>query len=561
MKKTRKILSTFMAMSMVASVVANFAACGGVGPGIEQIDQGRTQLYVLNFNGGFGDKWLKDIKAEFEALHANNSYENGKKGVQIILNSGKKLGNDIEQDLLEATDEIYFTEYVSPLYDYISKDYLLDITDIVTETLPGEDRSIEDKMSQTQRDFLKVDFTNSGNTKYYAIPHYSIYTGIIYDIDLFEEQGLYLLKDGGYSIPGAFFNGEYIGSGELSNGPDGQAGTYDDGMPATYDEFFALCDYMVKNKGVIPFNWFGKQGAIYHGNLVNSMHADYEGMEQMRLNFTLDGTAKNLVSVDASGNVTDLPDLEITNENGYELAAQGGYYYALKFMEQVITGEGYHNATKTGSLTYTHLQAQSDYLYSSYRQSPIAFLIEGTWWENEASDTFEAMAQFSLGKYDRRFGMLPFPKATSDKIGEKFTVYDGKTAFGFIAKNTPKEKHELAKEFLQFCYTDDKLADFSVKTNSFRDLDYTLTGEQQAQLSGFGKYLYDVKASGNLDIVYPFTTTTKFVDNSSTILGLMGYTRVDGTAVSAVKYIGKRSLLDMFNESKNYRKTIWASLN
>ncbi len=559
----KKFISTLLALSTVVTISSNFVACKP--PDFEQIDKSKVQLYVLNYNGGFGDKWLKDAKKEFEELHAEDTYGD-KKGVQIMIDSNKTLGTDIETKLMNAEAEIYFTQNMSPLYDYISLDYLLDITDIVTTKAAGDETTIEEKMSPSQKEFLKVDFKNTGTPKYYAIPHYSVYMGIVYDIDLFESQGLYLLEDGGYSIPGAFMNGQYIGSGKLAKGPDGESGTYDDGMPATYEEFFDLCNYMLDSKSIMPFHWFGKGGAMYQNDLMLSMYADYEGVDQMSLNFTMDGTATNLISVDDNGNVTPRDDLEINSDNAYELATQAGLWYSMQFLETVNAGKSdknklYHNPTKTGSMTYTHLQAQSDYLYSSYRQSPIAMLIDGVWWENEASDTFTAMESLSLGKKDRRFGMLPFPKATNEKVGEKFTVYDGKAAFGFIAKNTPKDKHEIAKEFLQFCYNEDNLAKFSAATNTFRDLKYTLSPEQQENLSGFGKSLYNMHISDNVEIVYPYSSNLKFVNNANTIINFLGSTRISGNKVGITSKLGKESLTTLFNNVKDYREDSWDTLN
>lgn len=554
----KKITSVVLALS-VCSSLGSFASCK-FDDGIEQIDTSKTQLYVQNFDGGFGSDWLWSLKEKYEKAHAEDVYEKGKKGVQIMLSNAKILAGDLEKNIMEASEEVFFTQNFDCLFDYIARDFLLDISDIVTEKLPGENRSIEDKMTEQQKDFLCVDYTNSGNGKYYAIPHYSVYTGIIYDIDLFENEGLYLLDDGTYSVPGAFNDGKYMASGRLSTGPDGKYETYDDGLPATYEEFFALCDYMV-NKSITPFNWLGKGGDWYLSDVRLSMYADYEGIEQMSLNYNLNGTAKNLISVDENNNITKLPNTNITPQNAYELSMQAGQYYSIDFMSKIKTNTSYHNANKTGSMTYTHLQAQSDFLYSSYKKAPIAMLIDGAWWENEATDTFKAMEQFSLGKMDRRFGLMPFPKATQDKVGERFTVYDGKMAYGVIAKATPSYKHELAKDFLQFCYTDENLAEFSEMTNSFRDLDYTLTDAQISKLSSFGKSMYDIKVSKTMDIVYPLSDNVDFLSNMGTFTYGIDQTYTDGYVVNISTYLGKMSPADMIKAQKEYRISIWDNLN
>lgn len=557
----RKIISSVLAFSMLFALVPGAASCGQR-PGVIEIDKDKTQLFVMNYDGGFGSKWLDDVAAKFEKLHENDSYETGKKGVQIVPNKTKTQAADLETSIMGAEDEVYFTQNFTVLFDYIAKGYLLDITDAVTEKLPGENRSIADKMSENQRGFLCVDYQNTGNGKYYAVPHYSGWTGLIYDIDLFENQGLYLVSDGTYSIPGAFNEGKYLGGKALSNGPDGQPNTYDDGLPATYEEFFKLCDYMVKQKSITPFNWFGVGQDWYLVALMEALQADYEGVEQMTLNFTFDGTAKNLISVSADGQITKLPELEITADNGYELGGQAGLYYAMQFLEKMIHGKGYHNVSKTSSLTYTHLQAQSDFLYSSYKNNPIAMLLDGNWWENEASDTFRAMEKVGLGKSERRFGFLPYPKVSEANVGEKAVMLDLQPAYGVIAKATPEYKQELAKEFLQFCYSDENLAEFSVSTNAFRDLDYTLTAEQQAKLSGFGKYMYALKESKQVEVVYGMSDSIKFLDNQSTLSRILEKVYWNNTATYASEWIRNGiSTNTLFKTAKEYRQSIWSTLN
>ena len=61
----------------------SLTGCRGSGPSDdgreEKIDKSRTQLYVSNFNGGYGDTWLKSLKTKFEAMKAK--WENEKQEV------------------------------------------------------------------------------------------------------------------------------------------------------------------------------------------------------------------------------------------------------------------------------------------------------------------------------------------------------------------------------------------------------------------------------------------------------------------------------------------------
>lgn len=95
---------------------------------------------------------------------------------------------------------------------------------------------------------------SDGKTHYYAIPHYSAYTGIIYDIDLFDENLYYFAK----TPTGSALEELFVADNTVarSAGPDGVEGTDDDGLPATYDEFFKLCEY-IKQGAATPLVWTG----------------------------------------------------------------------------------------------------------------------------------------------------------------------------------------------------------------------------------------------------------------------------------------------------------------
>ena len=55
-----------------------------------EVDEKRTQLYVYNYAAGYGTEWMSKAIAEYEQLHANDVYEEGKVGVQIVPTHMKK---------------------------------------------------------------------------------------------------------------------------------------------------------------------------------------------------------------------------------------------------------------------------------------------------------------------------------------------------------------------------------------------------------------------------------------------------------------------------------------
>lgn len=73
-------------------------------------------------------------------------------------------------------------------YSYATQGLFADITDIVTE---GGENSIESRLSADQKKYYTL---NGG--KYYALPREEGIGCMTYDIDLFEDYGLYFAKNG-----------------------------------------------------------------------------------------------------------------------------------------------------------------------------------------------------------------------------------------------------------------------------------------------------------------------------------------------------------------------------
>ena len=95
MKKLAKlILILVLALTMTVTAAAcrgggsdpnNPGGPGGNTPGggdtgiTEEVDTARTQLYVSNFNGGYGDEWLKTLKTRFEEFYKDTELEPAKR--------------------------------------------------------------------------------------------------------------------------------------------------------------------------------------------------------------------------------------------------------------------------------------------------------------------------------------------------------------------------------------------------------------------------------------------------------------------------------------------------
>ena len=421
--------------------------------------------------------------------------------------------------LVKSKNAIYFTEGI----DYkqlMDAGYMLDMSEILDTPLTeyGEQESIYDKMETTQKDYYVR------GDKCYALPTYNAFFGIIYDVDLFEDYGFYFAANAENGNDGFVLSK----TDAKSNGPDGVPSN-DDGLPATYAEFFKLCDRM-QDAGVTPFIWSGEYESSYIRQLAGALWVDYEGKDAALNFYDLTGSVEVVDSIDEQGNVS-LKTIDITSANGYEIYAQAGRYYSVKFIENMVKGGATERYWQylSFNLTQSHTNAQEDYLYSKYEtnkttsnpnevKKPIAMLADGCWWQSEADLTFSDVAAAygsQASKENRRFGFMPMPKATQEQVGEGVTLLDALNAKVFINANVSNNavQKDLAYKFIRFIHTDKSLSEFQGITNVPKAFDYELSAEDEAKLTYFGKSLNQMKTNSDIVYEYALTSTVEMMAN------------------------------------------------
>ena len=541
-KKFNKILSVGLSAVMGAAITGCTPAetppnMSSVAP----VDATKSQLYVSNFNGGAGFEWLNKLAARFEEDFADTSFEEGKTGVQVRITNHKGVALST---IPQSRDEVYFLEQVN-YYDAISSGYALEITDIITETLTkyGESQSIEDKLYDTQLDYWKTE-----NGKYYGIPHVQSPTVITYDIDLFNRLNLFFDENGEI--------GKKNTDTGLGKGPDNKPGTYDDGLPATYADFYKLCETM-KLRGVDPMVWSGMY-PFYLSNFIAQMKSDYEGADNAKLAFTFDGTATKLVqSIDNNGNITFRDPVTITEENGYEVYSSAGFYYAFDFVEEIINNKYYAN--KSFNEAVSHTDAQSLFLMSSFTsEKDIGMLVEGLWWVNEAKPTFTQMSSYQgASLMERNLGVMPLPKATTKELGQKAVLLDTLNQAAFISAYVAESKQELAKTFLQYTATQESLEEFILTTGLPRgfNVDYS---DILNSLSPYTKSILNVFA--NSDYVMSGSSASVFQKNYA-VLQCEYMCGTDEYRYTNIAIKEGKTALEMFNAIRNkYSAVRWANM-
>lgn len=488
MIKSKKIAAVLLAAVAAAGVL------GGCGGNVQEIDSTKTQLYIGNFDGGMGSRWLDVYIDGFEEMYKDTPFEDGKTGVEVVPLNDKVMfeADTIQQSIANSTVNLFFTEGVS-YYEFVDDGLLYDISDIVEANIPGEEESIAAKLSEQQRSYYAVD------GKYYGLPHYRTFRGIVYDIDLFNEKRLYIKSDG-------TINGRSTDT-DLSAGPDGNPETtYDNGLPATYEEFFKWCDYVKTYKNVIPICWTGAYKESYTKHLLDALRTDAQGYVGAQLLHSVNADAAVETTL-ISGFDEGVPQTEkktITRSNYKEVVKSEGVYYALKFLSTLIENNYYYSLSMNG--TQTHELTHYDFLHSRFDPdtTPIAMMIEGTWWEEESNDIFASMAQTydNASREERNFGFLPLPKADAAKAGPQ-VLFDGNASMVFVNGNCDAVHADLAKKFIQYISTDANLQLFNTITGIARDYDFSLTAEQKASLTTFASSIDDL-ISANGGIVYGY---------------------------------------------------------
>ena len=489
----KKNVSLVLALALVLTLLAGCGTVGtvqndNVGGNVEATDPSKSQITVATWDGGLGSQWLENAAAEFEALYADaTNFEEGKTGVEITILASRSFDGSA-MAFTPLTHDIYFVEAVD-YYAMINNGQLADMTDVMTSSLSdyGEDGTIAEKLDPALDAYL----TNVDG-KYYAVPFYETYYSFAYDVDLWDAKSFYISSSGGWTNA----------DGDLSAGPDGVSGTSDDGMPATYAEFATLLT-RIQDADVTPFVT-ASNAQDYVANFLYQLWADYEGEEQMMLNFTFDGTATDLIDVSADGTVTELEDTAISMENGYLLQKQAGKYAVLQFTEDVLLG-----SDDNYEIIDTHINAQKSFVRGGIaNDKPIAMIVEGSWWENEAK---EALKDLESAGYERHnYAVMPMPHATEEQIGQTPTWLAMSNSFGFIASNC--DNSALAQEFMKFLHTDKNLSAFTAEVNMTRALNYDLTADDAAKISTYCQSILDLKESGT--VIYPVSIIPEVVNNN-----------------------------------------------
>ena len=506
-KKVQKSVACLLSVSCFAACLTG---CNLFIEEGEQVDATKMQLYVGNFNQGFGKEWLENAAERFTEWAKDKHYSDDTTGVQIFVDD-MQIGSAVVNSLDNNRAEIIFNESVD-YYTWIRNGNLVDITDIVKGdmgTVGESGESIYGKMYPSAQEFYE--YTDG---KIYGIPFHESTYGIIYDIDVFEDNALFMDTNGNFTLRSQT-------DPNASAGPDGDASTaIDNGLPATFSEFYALCDTML-TRGLQPLTWTGKNNN-YTSRFIQSMAAYLDGYKESRVKYDLKGNAEHIIA-SFDGNTPVLREsTPITDQNGYLMTGTTGMYYALEFFYNLITrtveGDHYYNESNLMSQAYDHMNAQDDFVRNGVSgKADTAMLIDGVWFLNEAKGTFDSISVSDPSKSAsvRKFGLMPLPHP--DGWGNtKFTYLETNQTICGVTKKATEEKMDLIKDFIQFLHTDSELQAFTETTSTLRAFDYLSDYDvENGNLTPFAKQLVSLKQYIGDDVVYPISTNNYYASNTT----------------------------------------------
>ncbi len=495
----KKFLS-FLLCLLMAFPAFSMAACDD---GREKPDPNRTQVYVGVLTCGVGFDFAYSLKRAYEAVHPE---------IQVMIDEMDSSGDApaMKANIQNARQDILF------MVNYTMKDFvtvnnqssnlLADITDIITD---GDENSIHSKMYAGIKSYHNVGTEES--PKYFSLPWYSSYGGTVYDVDLFENENLYNLK----SYKGL----DCIeGNADDNYGPDGLPNTYDDGLPATWEDMKLLIRAL-NGKNITPFAWTSYEG--YLQEWMSSVWASYEGEANYSILQDFTGTYKS----------SNAEDLLITEENGYHVAYQNGKLASLKVLEYIMRN-GYYD-TRSLNPSEGHLVAQQNYLESVETERRTAFLMEGNWWEYEAKDYFDEMASTADAKYAygvRKFGYFPCPKFIGssdipDQVNMNTTFVSGviEDQTNVVVVNKASDVLEEAKDVLKFAYSDAMNADFTMNTGMCRPFDYTMTKDQLKGLTNYQRSVWEATHQPNVERIAGANRTGLMAQSNIYISNICAY--------------------------------------
>lgn len=316
------------------------------------------------WNSGYGVDWIYALAEDFKSTHPgvaiNISAKSGTSGTGLFYNTITSGASANDTDLYFAYGPKYL-QYVTG--EYASNKLLEPLDEVLNYTVPGESKSIKEKIGSNILEVLTYDngTEDTSDDVTYALPYGSGYSGIIYNATKFQQYGLT--------------------------------------VPRTTEELKNVTDIAIEET---PYNGETK-GASASAKKTVFIH--YPGYWQD----SVIGWWLQYAGKEEFNNYWTFENVDIANMSTQkDVHYQTGLKEALQSLSDVITPKG---ATYNGSNTLDYMTLQSRFLES---EDALMYAC-GSWLETEMKkgEDFEAdtMNNFKMMK-------LPVLSAVKDKLSD-----------------------------------------------------------------------------------------------------------------------------------------------
>lgn len=189
--KMKKLLSLVLAGAMILGLAAcgskdsgsdGKANAGSEADGSSEADGGSEVVKVAAVETAYGPQIWQDVAAAFEEVHEGVTVElTVDKNLEDVISPDMKAGNYPDVIMRAVGAESGMTE------TFIKDNNLVDLTDVLDMTVPGEETTVGEKILGG---FTDNTITNPyGDGKTYLMPMFYSPCGLFYNAALFEEKG------------------------------------------------------------------------------------------------------------------------------------------------------------------------------------------------------------------------------------------------------------------------------------------------------------------------------------------------------------------------------------
>ena len=545
-----KKLVTFISMLMCLIMAFSAVACGGKDD--DGLSDDMVQITLQGSTDGYGVRALRLQAARFNKAFENKVYtdeETGKvyTGAQLEITEARSSASPTSAWLTD-TNTMYNTALDSTSSSAVQaydNGYIANIDYILRKTIPGEDKSIYDKIAEGKRYLYGGTVAGSTNENQFdllGMPFNVTYNGFSYDIDLFDT-GYYVAHPGAEEVSDTYvssiiedFSVDFVDKdGEKSVGPNGISGDYDDGLPSSLYEFIVLCEKL-KNAGIAPIGYAGSAagGDIrwYLSLGLNSLLFSLLGYENGKsfvefeadsLNVVTGFEGENLFSDAMSSDINVkkpiVTQIEMEEANGYYHTWTLENYMVLAFADLINSQDWGSYSSK---YSRTHIETQRDFIFGiepAEAQRQFAMLSEGSYWYNESVDALN-FTQYEMDYLktadERNISWMPMPVniytsvtgvegsvtvngVTESTKGESVTLDEATGGAIFVNKNVEDNEviMEAVEDYLLFISSNDELNKFVIDSGYSKGLEFKYDEEIMADAPKYIQRTFSIYNSAN----------------------------------------------------------------